>query len=506
LLVLLSLRTSAAAEPPSAGAEATVVTKSSLGVSGTVAPLGEGVAPLAKPGPVTLDSFLERFVHVDSSIPVAEHERAVAELRAELSDNRLRLYGEADAPLLGYDRMWLAGTHTWLGDAAVSSAGVRMEDPFGGRFNARLSGRYVSHPERTVNGHTAGAEVSYRLPLGRNLLGRLYELETLSLRQEADTAGANVVAERLARCAVGLELYASAWVWQEQAGVWKELLDTKKKTADRTQRDYARRMVTALDSLTTHSDWLASQQRFAAFDGQRRRALEVVGTYLGADASALTLDSPAAFLDATPDAADAARLDALLAEHPAVVALDHARDAYAARSALVARQYATEVAVGPTVGVDYASRIGATSAFAGANANITRFYALLGVQVELPLIEPAPDVETAVLHHRMQQVVARRRETLRALRERVLGTLQELQAVEEQLALTEEKLATIKKQIGEAASMYQNGRLEFQDFLQHWAFYEEARFEHSDLLLVRWRGRIQLLSVLGPMPKACGDT
>ena len=78
-----------------------------------------------------------------------------------------------------------------------------------------------------------------------------------------------------------------------------------------------------------------------------------------------------------------------------------------------------------------------------------------------------------------------------------------IDAADAQLALNEEKLEIIKTQISEARGMYRQGRLEFQDFLQHWAAFEQVRFQQLDLLRVRWLAQLELVRVLGPTPSMC---
>ena len=94
-------------------------------------------------------------------------------------------------------------------------------------------------------------------------------------------------------------------------------------------------------------------------------------------------------------------------------------------------------------------------------------------------------------------------EAVRALGEQIRVASDAVRSVDERIAFTDEKLEVIETLIKEAGSMYQVARLEYQDYLQHWAFYEEARLERLALSRERWLAQAVLISVLGPLPDSC---
>jgi len=450
-------------------------------------------------GELSLEQVVGRFLRVDPDLPVAQLEREVAQLRVALSRDRWRLDGEGFIPF-GYNLYVLPNQALHVGSGELIEAGVRSQDPVGGALRVSANGRVLSEPALSDGGHRAGLQASYTLPLWRNLGGELYALETTRLSRVEEARAAEVEARRLDRCVSAIELYLSAYVLQEHAAVWEELLAHKERTYKRTARDYGRKMVQRLDFLTAKSDWLAARQRHAAFEGRRRQAFAVLDTYLSA--AEVSLASPEPFFVSAGDPPAEGDKSAF-EKHPVVLVLDQEVEALRAETRLSRRRYLPEISLVPTLGAQYLSHMLVAQPGGSAYVPLGNAFASLGLLFELPLIEPNRDFERALLGRRQQQLLSQRSEAVRFLDERARGAREAIGAVDARLELTEEKVENIRKQIAEAGAMYGSGRLEFQDYLQHWAFLEEARFERLNLLYSRWRAQTALLRATGPVPDLC---
>lgn len=470
------------------------------------APAQEGSASLQVEATAwTLDAFLERFLTVDPSVSRARLEAAIAAVAVAQSRDRLGAQVNVSAPV-GYELLTAPGLGAFhLGTASIAAAEAVVEDRLGGTARATLTGRLTTAPAIKPGGNTVGLRLAYAIPLWRNAGGRLFELET-AFRTESEAAlTLEAAALQRDRCAAGISSFLGAYVLQELAEVWSDLLTHKRRTLQQTERDYARRMVTRLDLLAAQSDWLLARQRFQAYEASRAQALTVLRTYLPPDSGPLRLAPSEAVTEALPSAVQLDALADTVREHPSVKALEHQRASTRAQQVWIERSYAPEIALVPELAVEHYSHIGGLSPAAAPTASLplTSVFAGVGLSIALPLRVPAQKYQLQSLMMRDEQLELGRQELQRSLTERASVAAQRVQDANVRLELAAEKLSLAQGQIQEAGRMYANGKLEFQDYLVHWAAYEEARFARLELLSTRWAAQVELLRILGPLPSAC---
>lgn len=449
---------------------------------------------------LTLEAYLPRFLTVDPTWHIAVLEQTVAGLALARSRDRLALDFEA-SPGARYDG-FVFGTGEPARDVGTLTAGRiagQLRDRFGGTLTAAVRGTRLTKPALSSGGHQAAAVIEYSLPLLRNAFGRLYDLESAFLDLGYQAREADAEAYLVERCAAGIDLFATAYLVQEQWAVWQELLDLKKKTFERTKRDHARRMVNELDYLAAESDWLIAQQRNEELAAERRRTLVSLRSYLESPAEETRLASPAAVFDATVLPEESAR-GAVFERHPLARATALASRSYAAQAALVDANAGAELAVVPQVGVDHYSRMFQPP---GANAPLTDVSAMVSLVLTLPVIDPDRGYDLRILLERRRQESLQHEEVLRDLTVRFDLAREALREAEARLALNERKREVLGKQLREAAGRFNAGRLEFQDYLIHWSLYEDARFEKLELSYGQWLAQIETIRALGVIPAAC---
>ncbi len=452
--------------------------------------------PAAAPqAQLTLSTWLDRFLQADPSWRVAALERDVAELQLRWAQDPATLTLEG-SPAAGFDELlYDAGDPEALMSFSAADLEASWANKKGGVLSAQAATVLSSQPE-LADGSQLGLGVSYALPLAYNAMGRLHALEAAWREREREARSAELQAHLLGQCAAASELYLAAWVAQEQAATWQDLLLHKEKTFKTAKHDWARRMIPRLDVLAAESDWIAAQQRAAQLDAARQEALAVLAVYLGGEAGAL--ESPGDALR-TWTAAGPEALESQLEAHPALRIWEEAGLAYASQSAYAEHSYAPQVYLAPGFGV---TRYGFGEVASGPSS-LVDLGAWVGLSFSLPLVQPAPEYETAILAERQRQAEAEAEELRRALRERAAVARAALAGVAARRALSDQKLAVIEKQIAEAGAAFANGRLEFQDYLQHWAAYEAARFEALELDALDGAARADLLRALGPLPPSC---
>ncbi len=451
----------------------------------------------AEPAKWTVEVFLEEFLSVDREISLARLEHARSVVATAESRDRSVASASFHAPV-GYSL--IAGPDVGvrhLGTASLGAASLVYEDDRG-RSTRVLASSTVSTAPEVLGGNQLGLRVDYSVPLWRNAGGKLHDLKTASFLELESARKLDIDAAFLDRCVTGLSLYLRAYVLQELSSVWEDLLEHKERTLRRTERDFARRLVTRLDRLASSADWLSTRQRFEDFSTRRARNLATFFSYVPSDEEPV-LASPKDLLATIPASLTEEELEELLQAHPVVQRLDREIAHLQRQRAFVERSFLPEIFLVPEVGVEHYSQ-----AFVpGAATSVTHAFALLGLGVDWPLRSPRQDYDLQNLSILEKRIETERRELTRRLSEHVSLAEETIKGAEARLELANESLETIQNQIREATRLYNTGRLEFQDYLQHWSFYEEGRFAVLELTLARWLGQIELLRALGPTPEVC---
>ena len=460
----------------------------------------EAVEPVeeAVEAALPLEEFLRHFLAADPTWKATDVEMTIAALAVERSrDNR-----EVDlfaTPSAGYDLYgtWDGASPSHQGTFAASSAGATIQDDKGGAWTISADLAFYTDPNLTEAGHQLGAGVEYALPMLRNAQGKMWALETAWREVEQQATETDSDAFFLERCAIGAEMYLVAYYLQEQTRIWEDLLVHKEKTYDRTKADYNRRMLPRLDYLTAKSDWLAAQQRHEELRGLARQAKASLATYLGEDGADARLADPSETLEVewTDDA-----LAGRFADHPLARTYEHLAAAYEAEGAYFDRTFRPEISLVPAAGVGHFTHL---KTGAGSTTPMTDIFALLSVSFDLPLRKPARAYQALTLAERRRQAELQRDEVVRSLAEQAAVAQAAVDAADAQLALTEAKLEVVQTQIDEAGARFNTGQLEFQDYLQHWAAYEGARFERVGLQYTRWSAQVDLMRALDAPPAAC---
>ena len=460
----------------------------------------EDAEPVEEPtgAALPLEAFLAQFLAADPTWKASEVETAIAALAV----SRSRDHKEVDlyaTPSAGYDLYgtWNGAPPNHLGTFGAASAGATIQDDKGGAWTVSADLAFYTDPNLTEAGHQLGAGVEYALPMLRNAQGKMWALETAWREVEQQATETDSDAFLLERCATGADMYLVAYYLQEQTRIWEDLLVHKEKTYDRTKADYNRRMLPRLDYLTAKSDWLAAQQRHEELRGLERQAKASLATYLGEDGADAQLADPTETLavEWTDDA-----LAGRFADHPLAQTYEHLAAAYEAEGAYLDRTFRPEISLVPEAGVGHSTHL---PIGAGSTTPMTDIYALLSVSFDLPLRKPDRAYHAMTLAERRRQAELQRDEVVRSLAEQATVAQAALDAADAQLALTEAKLEVVQTQIDEAGARFNTGQLEFQDYLQHWAAYEGARFERVGLQYTRWSAQVDLMRTLDAPPAAC---
>ncbi|MFB6375461.1 MAG: TolC family protein [Bradymonadaceae bacterium] len=359
------------------------------------------------------------------------------------------------------------------------------------------------HSRAPMESHPTGGTLQYgasgavRVPVPKNRNGRLYELRADVARAETEASRNDLRAEKLFSCRDAIIRYVVSYVARRRLEVYRDLLDDKRSIYYQTDADYRKKMVSRLDYLAARSDWLEAksreQQYIAAVD-RADASLRAFGE----------VPSPAALRrpdwKAAPDASGEALRERIAESHPKAARYEARRRAAQREQKLIRERLRTQLDLGVTVGVD---RLHDRIDPAGRPADVTDAYVLGTLRLRWPIRRPRKSLDIELLGLRQQKLEHARRQTVRELtegvrraRSRITRSRSELNALEEQLKVSERRIA-------EAREQYRAGKLEFQDFLDHWQPYQRTRLRLWELRRTIWRTRAELIPMLDYLPEVC---
>lgn len=348
-------------------------------------------------------------------------------------------------------------------------------------------------PGRLGRTITYGIGGSYFLPLLRNLSGREFELETEAFEQRRAQTEALYTQEELLYCADAGERFLVRYAAAEQLKAYRDLLAEKRKVWGRTAADYSKKMINRLDLLSAKSDWIFAQSQMPGFEARFGRADAALRAFASLP-EALELGEPPPLFESPPGP------EKDLSAHPRIEALDALGAAFEQEILLAREQGKEELDLRFSLGVDRYHDVPVPSGGAGDTTDVHGF---VGVRYLWPIERPEIAYRIRILEHRQAQLEEQKREIMRQLR---VGMKQSLVTLEQEAAayrLLKEQLEVLRRQIRSAYGDFRAGKLEFQNYLDHWDRYQRARLEIWDRWLSMRLAELSLIPLTGVLPEAC---
>ncbi len=442
-----------------------------------VEPEGEGL---------TLGAWMAAFLAADPSLVQAEKQVRAAAGRAEAARTRQQTDLFATPSVGGGVDVFAGGAQPFVSGGEVA-LGVSRTTGTGTTLTAAVSG--ASRIPTVLQGPSAGATLSARVPLRGNRGGLLWQREAEVLEREAARSAHAQRAVLRQRCFLGAELLVVTASLQQQASVYAEFVQAKQDSVARTARDVRRGLLRRLELLTAQTDLSQTQAEEQRLVQLRDEALASLGTWLPA--------APDRVAEVTVEGWDAAALSA--SEHPLALAELAQRDRAAAEAALVDRRFKGDVDLVPTVNGLYQQSLDVT----GAPVTFTEVAAGLTLDVAVPLRAPRRSMQVQAELDQASASEAAAAEVVRGLAEAVARGQATLAGVERRRGLVADRLDLIEAQQRSAWSEFLQGRLEYQDWAQHFALYQSTRLEAVQLALERDLARLGVASARGALPGVC---
>jgi hypothetical protein len=341
-----------------------------------------------------------------------------------------------------------------------------------------------------------GVTGAYTLPLLRNRFGRQFRLEAEVEEHLRRQLQAELKGTRLALCHDAIRRYIERYVAQELLLVYRALLREKKKMWKQTSWDYHRKMITRLDLLSAKSDWIAA----------RSREPEFVRALLAADAALKAYyptEKDLALAEPALPTFDPGQLDrkALREEdHPQFKAIAAQQKALAKQDHLLVETNRSDLDLILSLGLDRYHHLYDPR---GDRADITDVSGMVSVRYLFPIKRPD------LAYQRQLRRLTHRRldEERRHIRRELLRKARQASAVARQgeivLRRLKQQLKVVEQQIKEAYREFRAGKLQFQNFLDHWERYQAARLEVWQTQRLIWLARADLVPLLNRMPGYC---
>ncbi|MBW2736639.1 MAG: TolC family protein, partial [Deltaproteobacteria bacterium] len=331
-----------------------------------------------------------------------------------------------------------------------------------------------------------GLSGNYTLPLLRNRFGRQFGMEVILEGTRKKEAEAAMDATRLSICGDAIARYVERYVAQRKLEVYGAVLKEKRRIWYQTASDYRKKMVPRLDMLAAKSDWIAAQAREPSFMAAVARADAALREFYLAP-GALSLAKPTGINASQAHEAQDPRFRALAARE---AALQQER-------AVIVEQNRSDLDLGFSLGIDRFHNA------ATQLADVTDMWGMLALRYVWPI--KRPDV---ALRLQLLELSAKTIEQERLLLRRQLGSgLRQAKAVEKQArraeALVEKQLKVSKQQIHAAYRDFRAGKLQFQNFLDHWERYQAARLSLWDARRDRWLAQRNTIIATGHLPALC---
>ena len=448
---------------------------------------------------LSLGPYVAAYHQVTNRLRIQEIAVQSAEVEVQRRRDRATMEIEA-SPTVGMHGY----SYTSGAGAAVGDFGGEIGWSRGGNWGERYGVRaHVSAP--TQAGHlgrvaTYGVTGQYRMPLLRNFLGREFDLSAKVFEQAKVQAQPGLRASELLVCFDAIARYVRRYTAQERLRVHLALRDEKRRIWRQTVSDFRRRMITRLDMLAAKADWLA----FSAETPRFYSALESSDAALVAFVDKPWRRMPVLVEPQLPwdrlDDGPTLVADMDWSKHPRTAAFVAAQGGLRAQLDLLVERNGHELAVEATAGVDRAHDVFDPT---GRGAVITDVHALVGVHWLWPLERPSVAYERRLLELRLDEISQRVAQLERLLSTAVTTSAARYRREVEALKAIETQLEAATRQAKAAYQEFRNGKLEFQNYLDHWGPYQAARLAYWDRRESQYLATLDILEAIDSRPKVC---
>ena len=301
--------------------------------------------------------------------------------------------------------------------------------------------------------------------------------------------------------------YVERYVAQQKLAVYRDLLREKRRIYGQTQADYRRRLVTKLDLLAARSDWMAAKSKEPDLVSKLQQADAVLRAYYPGT-EALKLSRPPDAAGLSLGAAGIMRWAHDERSHPRFAALAAARRALGRQRQWLLEQNRSELDLSLSLGVHryhsaYSQLQQSAAGFSLQLGDVTDLGTMFSVRYLLPVRRPEVAFKLRLLKLSQRRIDEQRAQLRRGISSEVARVAAVIRNADAAVQLIQKQLRVARQQIRAAHKQYRNGKLEFQNFIDHWEPYQRARMRYWDTLRSRWLAEADLIVLLNQRPGHC---
>jgi len=450
------------------------------------------LAPAPRPitaaeGPARdLDTYIQVFLKSDPRLGISQAALKVSRIEESRAGDTTASHFTY-SPAYTYTRDRGLGGSSSLDDRYLSqSLGYTRITRAGTALDAEAGHNNDSSTIYGAKQDAYSAKLSLSKPLLQNRSGRLRTLDQRAKGLSRESAERAHEDAALARRLAAAELFTRAYTAEKKVEVFAELLENMRRVWEQTREDYAKKLIAKLDYLSVQSNWYEMRGTHARIEAERRQRFQQLNLYTPSAWTA-GLASPGPYFDARPVPEEPD-----FSAHPSVQAAARKADALRAQNTFIAERGADELSLDASAGYTHTS-----NPLSYSPRDKDAWKAKAGFRYAFGGLDPATSHDLQANEARVESALLEKEEALRILKEAWRLRRTEHDEAAELLRLNEEKLAVYENQIAEAFRKFKQGRLEFQDYLQHWDRFENAKLSGLDLRQKLWSARLDLLRIAG---------
>ncbi len=463
--------------------------------------------PAPKPKELTLAEYTRCYYRLSNKL--REGKILVAQREVEVQRKQRRATMELSAT-----PFWGLNLYHFTSDMGVlvpGTGGVEGEYSYnmnnGQSLSVQARASLPTRPTQPAGDFQYGVSGEYTYPLLKNRGGRQYRLEAdvqVELKKEQQ---ARLKVTGLQICHDAARRYVERYVAQQKLAVYRDLLREKRRIYGQTQADYRRRLVTKLDLLAARSDWMAAKSKEPDLVSKLQQADAVLRAYYPGT-EALKLSRPPDAAGLSLGAAGIMRWAHDERSHPRFAALAAARRALGRQRQWLLEQNRSELDLSLSLGVHryhsaYSQLQQSAAGFSLQLGDVTDLGTMFSVRYLLPVRRPEVAFKLRLLKLSQRRIDEQRAQLRRGISSEVARVAAVIRNADAAVQLIQKQLRVARQQIRAAHKQYRNGKLEFQNFIDHWEPYQRARMRYWDTLRSRWLAEADLIVLLNQRPGHC---
>ncbi len=451
-------------------------------------------------GPMELIKYLSLYLSYDEYLKNADLQVKVSQSDLDKASDLYQSQWTL-SPSLAYDngrqaRGTLQRTTTRL------QGGLTQKWPSG----TRAQWSAIKHMANTSSSMGMGDEysLSVRQELMKNFLGRL-DLEIQSqAKSELRLSQLRHQNQALESCYTGTKLFINAYHSQQNLRILEEMLKDAKKTLQISERSYKKKMLRKIDILSARADRLRIEGQTSLAQknyDQRVQSLFTPISHLISMTKPSFPSSPSFQFVNPKSIFQTLEFKSPSSPRESLAYQQGEQRVFSSESKLnISKESARNQ-------MDFQWTLGHRNHGApflqAQTSKQSENYIIFGLNMEWPLINKTRGAMVAKAQYERDMAIQNRQRILEEVTEQQAHFLASLKSSRERLNMSRQKMKLYDQQIREARRLFQNGSLEFEDYIRYRDIYLNEKLQMIFLQNEQWHQQTQLALLQNNMTHLC---